>query len=67
LCAFICQEGDFFGYTPSTMPRGLTEWQNGRQQRLPRCAAEIIQMRLNNPAMDALFPEHSFRFKGIVG
>lgn len=29
--------------------------------------AEIIQVRLNNPAVDAIFPEHSVRFKGIVG
>jgi hypothetical protein len=29
--------------------------------------AEIIQVRLNNPAVDAIFPEHSLRFKGIVG
>lgn len=27
---------------------------------------EIIQKRLNNPAVDAIFPEHSVRFKGIV-
>jgi uncharacterized protein (DUF1501 family) len=29
--------------------------------------AEIIQVRLNNPAVEAIFPEHSVRFKGIVG
>ncbi|PKN91954.1 MAG: hypothetical protein CVU44_16815 [Chloroflexi bacterium HGW-Chloroflexi-6] len=29
--------------------------------------AEIIQVRLNNPAVDAIFPEHGVRFKGIVG
>ena len=29
--------------------------------------AEIIQVRLNNPAVDAIFPEHSIRFRGIVG
>jgi homoserine dehydrogenase len=28
---------------------------------------EIIQKRLNNPAVDAIFPEHSVHFKGIVG
>lgn len=29
--------------------------------------AEIIQLRLNNPAVEAIFPGHSLRFKGIVG
>jgi hypothetical protein len=29
--------------------------------------AEITQVRLNNPAVEAIFPEHSLRFMGIVG